>query len=99
MTTLNHPSNGSNLVRTCWADLKEKGKDEGVKKTTGLQALLLERSDMFEFTTTDRGFVLIGLTEGAQVLDPADGLPPNILGTDGSLEHEAGFAAPDKKNE
>lgn len=78
LTALNHPISGSQSIRNTWSTLKTDGRDEGVKKATGLQSVLAERPDIFSFTTTDRGHQLIGLTEGAQALDPSEGIPPTL---------------------
>jgi len=71
LTSLNHPVSGSQTVRASWSELKN-GRTEGVKKSTGLQAVLAERPDIFVFQTTERGHQLIGLTENARVVGPND---------------------------
>jgi len=83
--SLNSPASGHNggaggsaAIRTAWNNLKENGKEEGIKKATGLQAVLKERLDIFHFHINERGHNLITLTPSAQehCLDPASGLPP-----------------------
>eukprot|EP00929_Paragymnodinium_shiwhaense_P025363 TRINITY_DN1535_c1_g1_i1.p1 TRINITY_DN1535_c1_g1~~TRINITY_DN1535_c1_g1_i1.p1 ORF type:complete len:668 (+),score=120.52 TRINITY_DN1535_c1_g1_i1:48-2051(+) len=88
LTTLNQPTSGSREVRDTWNELKANGRNEGYKKSQGLKDVLQERPDLFAFLTTDRGHLHIGLTEGAAILDPADGLPPCILAPEGSTIQE-----------
>eukprot|EP00928_Gymnodinium_smaydae_P084602 TRINITY_DN6787_c0_g1_i1.p1 TRINITY_DN6787_c0_g1~~TRINITY_DN6787_c0_g1_i1.p1 ORF type:complete len:698 (+),score=104.30 TRINITY_DN6787_c0_g1_i1:121-2094(+) len=88
LTALNHPSYGSTDIRAAWADLKSNGKDEGVKKATGLQAILQERPDLFTLFTTDRGHLSVVLTKSAQALDMSAGLPARI---EGDLDADVGL--------
>lgn len=75
--SLNAPNGiGPATIRTAWSTLKENGKDEGIKKATGLQAVLKERTDIFTFHTNEKGHNLITLTPNAVAMDPASPLPP-----------------------
>lgn len=75
VTALNAPTTGPSSIRQAWASLKENGRSEGMKKATGLQAVLLERGDLFYVHTNDRGHILIALTPDAQARDIGAGLP------------------------
>ncbi|CAE7249354.1 slc43a2, partial [Symbiodinium necroappetens] len=70
-------------VRDAWAELQTTGSTEGVAKTAVLKSVLSERADLFEFAGDT-----IELTEAAQMMNPTDGLPANILTADGGLMEE-----------
>jgi len=70
--SLNAPNGvGPTTIREAWSRLKDGGKDEGMKKATGLQAVLKERLDLFHFHTNERGHNLITLAPDLVDL-PAD---------------------------
>jgi len=74
--SLNAPNGvGPKPVREAWSALKDGGKDEGMKKATGLQGVLKERLDVFHFHTNERGHNLITLTPSVQEMDASLGLP------------------------
>jgi len=77
-------STSSALVRAAWATLQENCESEGIGKAVTMVQLLQERSDIFELIppAEEGGEQTIGLTEGAQVRDPNEGLPPSILPAD-----------------
>eukprot|EP00931_Biecheleriopsis_adriatica_P096882 TRINITY_DN705_c0_g2_i1.p1 TRINITY_DN705_c0_g2~~TRINITY_DN705_c0_g2_i1.p1 ORF type:complete len:595 (-),score=117.31 TRINITY_DN705_c0_g2_i1:67-1749(-) len=86
-------------VRDTWAQLQTRGGAEGVTRMTPMKEVLAERADLFDFPSSD----VIELTEAAQMMNPSDGLPDNILGGDGGLAEQetsvlvevtAGSAAP-----
>jgi len=85
LMALTHPISGSQAIRTCWNELKNNGVDEGISKQTDLQSVLGDRADIFFITNTDRETQLVGLTEGAQALEPSKGIPeyvyPPAMGT------------------
>ncbi|CAL1158156.1 unnamed protein product [Cladocopium goreaui] len=68
-------------VKDAWAELQTTGSTEGVTKTAVLKSVLGERADLFEFAGDT-----IELTEAAQMMNPTDGLPDNILTVAGGLE-------------
>lgn len=75
--SLNAPNGiGPTTIRDAWSRLKDGGKDEGMKKATGLQAVLKERLDLFTFHTNERGHNLITLAPAVQDL-PADSPLPS----------------------
>jgi len=76
LLSLNAPGVGPQSIRQAWSGLRENGKTEGIKKSTGLQAVLRERADLFLSHTNERGHLIIELTSIAQGLHPDDGLPP-----------------------
>ncbi|CAE8647707.1 unnamed protein product, partial [Polarella glacialis] len=72
---LSSPSAGPSSVRDKWAELQSKGAAEGVSQSSVLKSVLGERADLFGLITSDKGDLVIELTEAAQIMDPADGLP------------------------
>jgi len=72
LTALNSPLSGPQEIRTAWSQLQLNGRTEGMKKKTGLQAVLAERPDIFRFVTTERGHLIIELTEAARVVQPGE---------------------------
>lgn len=72
LTSLVSPTNGPRTIRAHWQELKTNGRAEGIKKTTGLQAVLGERPDLFQFATNDRGHLLIELTQYAKMCEPLE---------------------------
>lgn len=75
--SLNAPNGvGPTSIREAWSALKDGGKDEGMKKATGLQAVLKERLDLFTFHTNERGHNLITLAPDVQDLPAGSPLPP-----------------------
>jgi hypothetical protein len=69
---LNHPQNGCPNVRAAWTNLKTNGKAEGMKTTTGLQAVLAENGGMFAFYVNEKGHNLIQLAEARQSAELSD---------------------------
>lgn len=72
LTSLNSPTAGPRTIRTTWGDLQANGRMEGIKKKTGLQAVLSERPDLFSFNSNDRGHLLIELTNYAKMCEPME---------------------------
>eukprot|EP00933_Yihiella_yeosuensis_P035210 TRINITY_DN28701_c0_g1_i1.p1 TRINITY_DN28701_c0_g1~~TRINITY_DN28701_c0_g1_i1.p1 ORF type:complete len:529 (+),score=99.84 TRINITY_DN28701_c0_g1_i1:61-1647(+) len=80
--TLIAAGGGAKAAGECWKTLQSSGPPEGVKRGTSLKVVLDERADLFEFSQNGS---IVSLTEAAQMMDPADGLPENILTADGGL--------------
>mmetsp|Transcript_127934 Transcript_127934/g.409874 ORF Transcript_127934/g.409874 Transcript_127934/m.409874 type:complete len:589 (+) Transcript_127934:117-1883(+) len=82
VTCLVSPKNGTPAVRNAWAQLQsDAGRFEGMTKKKGLQAVLAERPDLFNFRTNERSHLLIELTDAAKGMAPTKGI---YLQADGS---------------
>lgn len=92
-----HGAGGSPAIRTAWNALKEHGKDEGMKKSIGLQAVLKERPDIFHFHTNERGHNLITLSPSAQALELGSSLPPFDRSYSSAVQAAAAPTAPSKR--
>lgn len=71
LTCLASPTNGPGPLRHAWAELQgDAGRQEGMRKKTGLQAVLAERMDLFSFRTNERSHLLIELTPASASTRP-----------------------------
>jgi len=72
---------GPQEIRHAWQELKTNGKADGEKmnKTTGLQAVLMERPDLFQSETNEKGHLLISIRETARELSPEEVVVPRLM--------------------